>query len=532
MLKILIADNEINNLNNIKSYIDKNFHQFKVSKIVSLEKELYKFIKNNHIDIIIMEIKFFGIEFNKKIKEICDNNKLTKFIVYGNISSLDYLKKALEIGAINYAIRPLKPQDLERCLNTALNYFKSYETFKSEENILDIEYIQNFKLFEDKFLSLLINERIFDKDEIENSFKYFNIKISSPYTVAIIRIDNFKKIIMNKDQKEKHILIFKILKTISPKIENAKLFINLFNEIIVIFGAKQSLEDLISMLNEVKLTIKEKTSIDVSIGIGRTYKEPTKISTSFIEANNALRYRCIMGYNSIIALDYVEPENTFSANYPYTKEKNLVYAAVIGEYDYCINLLDQIFKEIKTFKSKFESILPQIVISILLSINRNAFEQDIKIEPVYQFFSTKDALNLKTTEEAYLFLKTGLKLFCEYICQFRKDKENELLEKIKIYLNENYYEDLNYKKIAFMLNSNYKYIKKLFENNIQKALPEYINKIRIEKAKNLILETNLTDDIIAIKLGYEDVTVFRKAFKKSEGILAGDFRYINKDLKR
>ncbi|MDE6182207.1 MAG: helix-turn-helix domain-containing protein, partial [Eubacteriales bacterium] len=85
--------------------------------------------------------------------------------------------------------------------------------------------------------------------------------------------------------------------------------------------------------------------------------------------------------------------------------------------------------------------------------------------------------------------------------------------------------------LALILNCNAKFFKKIFDKKAQKLLPYYIAKIRIDKAKEMILETNLTDDIIALKLGFDDVTVFRKTFKKIEGCLAGDFRYIHKDLK-
>lgn len=532
MFNVVIADLEESHTLGIKSYIDNNFLQFKVKRTFSNEKDFNKYLKNNEIDLIIIEIRFLGIEFFKKMSEISNIYKNTKFIVYGAVSDIDYLEKTLDLGAISYTIRPVKPLDLDKCLNAYLNYIKAKQTLEKEEKLLSIEYVQNFKLFEDKFLSVLINESIFDKEEIKNSFEYFNIYISPPYTVALFRIDSFREHILNKSQKEKHLIIFKLLKIIQSNVKNAKAFINLFNEVVVILGGEDELDILLDKMVDIRIKIKEDIDILVSCGIGRTYEQLDKIHISFLEAEAALRYRPIIGYNSVIPIEYVEPENTFTASYPYEIERKLVYAAVIGEYDYCVKLLDEIFESIVVYKEKFGAIMPQIVMSILISINRNAFEQDLKIKSIKNFFDISKVLDLKDIKESHYFLKESLKVFCDYITKFRQDIEDEKFEDVIKYINENYFNKISYKIIGKKVNYNVKYFKKIFEEKTGKHIDEYVARIRIDKAKELILTTNLTDDLIALKIGYDDVNIYRQTFKRLEGILAGDFRHINKDLKR
>lgn len=531
MLNILIADSDVKNLKGIKSYIDSNFTEFTVKKIVSEEREFLKFFKTDTVDLIILEIRFLGSNSLQKIKEFSQNNSNTKFIVYGNISDTSYLEECLNIGAISYAIRPVKPIDLKKCLNSAIQYFKSFEELKKEEKMLNMEYLQNFKLFEHKFLSVLINEIVFEKEEIENNFDYFNINITAPYRVAIVRIDNFRKHIISKTQKEKHILIFKILKIIESNIKNAKAFINLFNEVVIIFGSDKTLEEIIKILLNIKICINENIDLAVSCGVGRKYKNANEINISFNEANIALRYRCIIGYSSIIPIDYVEPKNEFSARYPYVVEKNFIYSVVIGEYDYSLNLLDKIFNEIKVLKPRFEEIIPEVIFSIVLSINRLAFEQGLKIKNITKFFPVKEILELNKTEDGYEFLKNGIKKFCNHTKDLRKNIEIDILNNATNYINEKYFENITYISLGLQINCNPKFLKEIFKQKTGKTLAEFLEKVRIEKAKEMILQTTLTDDIIALKIGYDDVSTFRKAFKKLEGCLVGDFRYIKKDLK-
>ena len=90
MFNVIIADLEESHTLGIKSYIDSNFLQLKIKNTFSNEKEFYKYIKNNPVDLIIMEVRFLGIEFFKKMSEISSLYKDTKFIVYGSMSNMDY----------------------------------------------------------------------------------------------------------------------------------------------------------------------------------------------------------------------------------------------------------------------------------------------------------------------------------------------------------------------------------------------------------------------------------------------------------
>lgn len=529
MFKTIIADLDNKNIGGIRSYISTNASQFRVDRTFTTEKDLFKYLKtNDDIDLIIMEIRFLGVDFITKTTDLYASYPNIKFIVYGVLQDFGYLKKALELGAVAYIVRPVKSTELKKALNSYIEYSKFNETLQKEKKMLNMEYVQNFKLFEDKFLSVLINESIFDDKEIETSLNYFNIHITPPYSIAIFRIDSFRKYILNKSQKEKHLISFKISKIINNNISNCKTFINLFNEVVVILSGKYKRNDLFELLKDVNLKIMEETNILTSCGVGRLYDAPTKIHTSFLEAITALRYRCIMGYNSVIFIDDAEPDNVFTSSYPYEREKLLVYISVIGDYFYCVKLLDNIFDDINQFKEKFEEILPQIIMSMLISISRNAFEQGLNIDPISNFFDTKTVLSLKTTDEAYTFLKDGLKEFCTYILNLRKDKEIQMFNNSVSYMNQNYKNSISYKSIAKELGYNPKYLKTIFESNAKNTIELFIAEIRIEHAKKLILTTNLTDELIALKIGYNDVNSFRQAFKNVVGYMVGDFRFIKR----
>jgi len=68
------------------------------------------------------------------------------------------------------------------------------------------------------------------------------------------------------------------------------------------------------------------------------------------------------------------------------------------------------------------------------------------------------------------------------------------------------------------------YISKLFKEQTKESLPDYINKVRIEMAMQLLKLENATIFDVAQKVGYCNSNVFIRAFKKYQGITPGRFK--------
>ncbi len=531
MIRIAVADSETDNLKNFKAFIKNNFSEFKFEKSVTTLDEIQNIIKNKKADIIIADIRILGTNVMGLFKEWNYQYPEVSFILYGTFNDADYMQKCMEYGVAGYMYKPVKPGELEKNLNIARKVYEDKQRQLKEDNEVFKKYTENMMFFETLFFKNLTNGALSGQSEILNGFEYFNIEIKPPYSVAVLRVDHFKKVVLTFNEDEKHIFIFRVLNTVNKILntnECGKAFINNFNEIIMIIYGLSELEEILRILNEIKIEVQILINLGVSIGVGGRFDDIRDISVSCREAIAAMRYRCLTGYNSIIPREYVEPGNDITYRYPIEREELLVYTAVIGEYDYCLKLLDEIFTSLRKSKDIKPKLLSQIVTDILISINRNAIEQNLNISGIKQFFPTSGVFEIKTLDDAYNYLKTGLNNFCSYIINIRSEKETEIYNAAVNYVNEKYYEDINAKKIALLFNCSYEYFKKLFKKYSDVTFSDYLTKIRIEKAKELILSSNIDDEILALKVGYEDVNVFRATFKRIEGYSLTDFRHLNK----
>lgn len=86
------------------------------------------------------------------------------------------------------------------------------------------------------------------------------------------------------------------------------------------------------------------------------------------------------------------------------------------------------------------------------------------------------------------------------------------------YINENFQSQLNRKEIADYHHVSASHLSRLFKEEMGKTLTEYIQYVRIEAAKQLIINGNILLSDIAHEVGFSDLQYFSRVFKKLEGV--------------
>lgn len=92
------------------------------------------------------------------------------------------------------------------------------------------------------------------------------------------------------------------------------------------------------------------------------------------------------------------------------------------------------------------------------------------------------------------------------------------------YINENYASDLSPYECAKMVNLSYSYYAKVFRAVIGKSFTEYLIDIRLAKAHNILLLTELSVTDVALSCGYRNPAHFAAEYKKRYGITPGETR--------
>ena len=107
----------------------------------------------------------------------------------------------------------------------------------------------------------------------------------------------------------------------------------------------------------------------------------------------------------------------------------------------------------------------------------------------------------------------------------RQEKaEPAVITKAKLYIKEHQEEDLSLGQVAKAVNTSTFYFCKLFKKVTGLNFTDYVSRLRIEKAKNLLLNPNLRISEIAYEVGFQSLTHFNRVFKKILGQSPTQFR--------
>lgn len=103
-------------------------------------------------------------------------------------------------------------------------------------------------------------------------------------------------------------------------------------------------------------------------------------------------------------------------------------------------------------------------------------------------------------------------------------QEERTIQSITRYLQEHLSDEISLAVLADEFHLNPQYISQLFKNEIGVNFLAYLTNIRMERAKKLLLTTDLSVADISEQSGYGDYRVFTKVFKKAEGVTPSQYR--------
>ena len=96
----------------------------------------------------------------------------------------------------------------------------------------------------------------------------------------------------------------------------------------------------------------------------------------------------------------------------------------------------------------------------------------------------------------------------------QKNSEPPLIASAKRYIEDNHSENLSLGVVAKAVNASTFYFCKMFKKATGLHFTEYVSRVRIEKARNLLLNPNLRVSEVAFEVGFQSLTHFNRVFKK------------------
>jgi len=298
------------------------------------------------------------------------------------------------------------------------------------------------------------------------------------------------------------------------------------NNIVVILGcdAKDENQSKMLALKFLKSFIGKYQS-DFRVGVGCFYDSMYQINYSYEEALKVLEYNNILSKSNIICFSDISKKGEKCIQYPfelfeslensirkndifsiqdtvkqlvyYMKDKNL---SMYWAKNICFDTANTITKELLK-KYSNSPLLNKPYIERIYGTDIHSFEG---IESIMEEISDDITNYLEVDQASY---------------------ELKLLQQIIKYIQKNYTDpEFSLQSLADSIQMSTPYISQYFKKNTDYTISEYVTRLRMEKAKDLLLKTEMTVQEIASGVGYYSVSSFIRKFREKEKITPGQYK--------
>ncbi|WP_108992341.1 AraC family transcriptional regulator [Paenibacillus agaridevorans] len=287
-------------------------------------------------------------------------------------------------------------------------------------------------------------------------------------------------------------------------------------------------EELVPALRNVQSFLKRYFKLTVSIGVGDISYGRKNISFSYNSAQQYVKYRLIYGKESILDAQITRPHIMTTTSYPTDCEKRLIEAVQSGKPDAIREAVEQFIEQISDGSvNQVITYSTQFMLSLLKHFDY------LRHIPDSNFTEYLDAVTEIEAAGNLEEIKNLFNRYCANICSLIEEKNhwinaqkhNIVIEKVQNYIQEHYAEpNLSLELVSNIADLSPSYLGKLFKGSTRQSFSEYLNCIRLEKAKELLTSTSETAAKISESVGIYNTTYFSTLFKKKYGLSPSAFR--------
>jgi two-component system response regulator YesN len=468
MYKILIADDELLVITSLKACINWTEYGFELIGEANNGIEACEKILHEQPDLVFTDIRMAGMTGLELIKKINDHKLHTLFVVISGYAEFAYAQKAMNYGALGFCLKPFDENEIISVLLKA-------------KSILDrIKAINSAEVF--ALIDGSSSENIDARNKILKSFGF---------------------------DSEKGILVILSVGTEMFELDADVKYISFKT-------GKNSIAYILQNCNytENKYDLKFAPEGIKGMGISR-------IKFCFDELGEALQEAGIAAYQYFITGK--------RGVYTYKNINSMVFEdSIFGLKDAIKNNnyheADKILNSILMLFEKGEysiNMALKLYNTVMYFLYRS---EDGKYEC---FLSTYNQLVglFNGIQDMFIYLRSLLREEQRFtpdlpVCEVK----NVTFKVILQFVNDNYINDISIQLIAARFSINPSYLSQLFKKETGETFTDYITRLRMHYAADMLKNTNQSVNDISEKSGYNDYFYFTRVFKKVKGMTPTRYR--------
>lgn len=503
--KVVIIDDEYIMRQGMKHMLDWEKEGYQIVGEASNGQEGLEVIEKTHPNIVLADIVMpvlDGIEFSEILQKKFPEMQL---IILSSYDKFEYVKTTLLNGAVDYILKPtLNPDNLLRTLQKAVSRIPGMELERNEKGSLKGQVERFLSGYQEKLDEVLFAECF-------------------PHTLYRVMGINLKKLCGN--QKDKMLDVREsVFQFFQDKEEYVHLPLFLEEEILCyIFNFRIKDEKMVLADIETCVDKMARRYENVFFVAGNSFSELQSIRFHYQEEIKDMVEQQFYYKDRHLLIRQIQDEQEKEERFPFeVYSENLSH----GRFRNAIEMLRQyinylVQRQVEEYRLK--NLTKNLLYNYLMEIEK----YDIESRELRQiYFHMLDQVHfLDEFEDAFEKILGEL----EKLRIQKLEAEDVKILEIKKYMKEHYQEALELTELAERFGFNYHYLSSYFSKHTREGFSGYLNKIRIEKACELLQKGTLSISEISALIGYSDHSYFCRVFKKITGNTPS---YYKRQLKR
>lgn len=535
MVKLFLVEDEIIMRDGIKKHIDWKGEDIEFVGEASDGELAYPLILKTKPDIVVTDIKMpfmDGLQLSKMIKK---DNPDVHIIILSGYDEFTYAQEAVSIGVDEYLLKPISPSnllvsikklktkiELEKTANDQIDWSK--EAF-TERNIIEQQ-----KLFQ------AIVSGSMSMPDLLSAGKKLNIDLTAQfYQVAVFKY-SLPGEIGDVYSEKQNLLLGKATNFINEIDECCYFDRGTEGFALLVMGEsdKGVTETMTKVIEQLKIINDEVDDADYFCGLGSVVNRLSEVGKSYDDANWAFSYRYFREPNQVVKASDLDAARRaqvdVDVNAVNTNEKNRkVFEKFLrsGSANEVNHFIEEIFSSYDEKNVKSLLFLNYIVMDLYFAIV--SFIRDLGYDTKdlgSDFADINTAVkSISNFNEAEEYLCEGLEKAIKLRDSNSVKKYSVVLKKVIAYIDDNFEkDDISLNTVASIANISPNHFSTIFSQEVGVTFIEYLIGKRMDKAKELLMTTNLRSSEIAYKVGYKDPHYFSFMFKKTQGMTTREYR--------
>lgn len=503
MFNILLVDDEFTERDGMKFLIEKFRLPLNVAEAENGKKAL-EYILRHQVDILLTDVRMPYMDGLELAREVSRRSPDTVIIIFSAYSEFEYARKACEVHAVHYLLKPIELDEFEQVMNRVIQMLEEREAQRTRQ--------EGLRQAEKKYLLYQMFQSRTYKQEYAARLKAYDINLEYRHMVCISieTVRNYFE--LYEEALEQH-----LASALQQEFELISLCPN--QAFLLLYSFRPLPEDRVQRIaGNLYHHIIRQGSTELSVIIGKSFygieSFPERVSA--LEELRSQLFSDTFGIRREIELsaDGEELRSAWSS-----WKESILKAVEQKELALVRERVADFLRLLEQTRSASAIYTKYVLVDIFKAVfsEYGIYNQDYLLQATDQIMR---CASLKDMEE----------LLNAYLDEMEKQAaaatsgQSTPISEIRRIVSNEYMTDLSLEVIAAKVCLAPGYVSYIFKQETGQNLIKYLTDYRMEKAMEFLRTQNDKITDIAKACGYQNQSYFNKLFKNYYGITPKQFR--------